>query len=672
MEHNFSGKWITMPAFRNIKPVEVWQRQEGAIIFDNVTPGDSHMLFRTRFQVKGSGRVTLFITADDYYKLYIGGKYVTEGPCPAFPFHYYYNEIDITDYVNEGENTIALHCYYQGLNNRHWVSNDDRSGLLFDIVQDGKVLAKSDETVKCALHTGFTPLKVAGYRLQYLERYDSRSLEVGFEKPDFDDTKWENAAGRTYLDYTLSPQPTRQLSISYIKPQKVEKVDGGYRVDYGACYVGNLMTRAKGPEGEVITYRCGHELNEDGSVRYKMRASTTYEEEWVLSGGEDTLLEYDYKTFRHVDYLCSKDVEILDFTAQVRHYPYEEKAVCQYEEENLQKIWKLATNTLHYGVQDIIQDCFEREKGQYLCDGLMDSMALSVVTKDTAIFEKLIREALRSAKFHPGLVMISPCSLIQETTDYVLMIPEYLLMHMYITKRTDFAEECYDKFAAVLDYFEASFAKEDGLLYDVDQWCVIDWPKESRDGYDFVSNSIGLTPGTHNVLNAYYLGALKAMNSIAKKIGIKPYKDITPIYNSYMEKFYDKAQGFFTDTAESPHVSAPGNAIALRYDLCPDKETEERIVKMLMEKDPELTNFYTAMSSLIGFLRLGKEEELKSYIGHEGRWLRMLREGATTTFEAWGKELKWNTSLFHMTHSFVAMFLTDWGQKEFFEKEWLK
>ena len=31
----------------------------------------------------------------------------------------------------------------------------------------------------------------------------------------------------------------------------------------------------------------------------------------------------------------------------------------------------------------------------------------------------------------------------------------------------------------------------------------------------------------------------------------------------------------------------------------------------------------------------------------EHGWMNMLREGATTCFEAWGKEQKWNTSLCH-------------------------
>ena len=40
-------------------------------------------------------------------------------------------------------------------------------------------------------------------------------------------------------------------------------------------------------------------------------------------------------------------------------------------------------------------------------------------------------------------------------------------------------------------------------------------------------------------------------------------------------------------------------------------------------------------------------------------WLRNLREGATRTFEGWGRDTKWNTSLYHLTIASVALFLTD-------------
>ena len=43
----------------------------------------------------------------------------------------------------------------------------------------------------------------------------------------------------------------------------------------------------------------------------------------------------------------------------------------------------------------------------------------------------------------------------------------------------------------------------------------------------------------------------------------------------------------------------------------------------------------------------GEYELAKRLICDPACWLNMLAEGATTTFEAWGKDQKGNTSLFH-------------------------
>ena len=58
---------------------------------------------------------------------------------------------------------------------------------------------------------------------------------------------------------------------------------------------------------------------------------------------------------------------------------------------------------------------------------------------------------------------------------------------------------------------------------------------------------------------------------------------------------------------------------------------------------------------------------MKAALSNEGAWKRMLKEDATTTFEGWGKDTKWNTSLFHLTMSYVALFLADVDLKQLFE-----
>ena len=52
-------------------------------------------------------------------------------------------------------------------------------------------MAVSDGSVRCRLHSGFEVMGRVGYDTQFMERYDSRAPEVGFEDPDYDDRDWE-------------------------------------------------------------------------------------------------------------------------------------------------------------------------------------------------------------------------------------------------------------------------------------------------------------------------------------------------------------------------------------------------------------------------------------------------------------------------------------------------
>ncbi|MEL7604263.1 MAG: family 78 glycoside hydrolase catalytic domain, partial [Bacillota bacterium] len=373
---DFQGQWITNALFRDAEPIHVFHRQLDKVTLPE-TPQNQHILFRKTFELDRPKQAAVFITADDFYKLYVNGAYVTEGPCPGYPFHYYYNEVDITPYLRKGRNCIAVHTYYQGLINRVWVSGDMRHGLLLDLVCDGRTILQSDETFRCQTHTGYQAMGIVGYKTQYMERYDSNASEVSFEEIGFDDSAWAHAVPRLHTDYALFPQPTRQLDIDPIPPAEITPFPGGLRVDFGAMYVGNLEAKASGSKGEIIRIRCGQELNADGSVRFELRANCRYEEEWALSGSEDALRQYDYKSFRYAEFWmpegCALQADSIRLVA--RHYPFECKAACNTEDPDLRKVWDLCSRSLHYGVQETIQDCMEREKGHYLGDGCYSALA---------------------------------------------------------------------------------------------------------------------------------------------------------------------------------------------------------------------------------------------------------------------------------------------------------
>ena len=327
MEHKFQGKWISNATFANLRARNVFHRQLEKVSLDCSEHRNQHVLFRKSFHIdRDFSSAKIYISADDYYKLYINGRFIAQGPSPSYHFQYNYNEIDISEFLVCGDNLIAVHTLYQGLINRVWQSGDLRHGLICDVVVDHSVVLSSDESFKVREHSGYSEMGTCGYQTQFLERYDSRSGEVDFEKVDFDDSEWSFAEECHFDDHAMAKQNSRMLEFERISPEKTSVNGNRIFYDFGANYVGYLSVRAKGSCGDAITVRCAQELNEDGRLRFDLRANCKYEEEWILSGREDVLDWFDYKAFRYAELEIPDSVEIKDVVFLVRHYPFDLKS----------------------------------------------------------------------------------------------------------------------------------------------------------------------------------------------------------------------------------------------------------------------------------------------------------------------------------------------------------
>ena len=218
-EHEFKGKWISNEIFSNLHPRNVFHRQLEEISLDCTQYRNQHILFRKNFHIDDIGSAAkIYISADDYYKLYINGRFVAQGPAPCYHFQYNYNEIDISEYSVKGDNLIAVHTLYQGLINRVWQSGDWRHGFICDIVIDGQTVLSSDETFKVRNHSAYSEAGICGYDTQFLEQYDSTAAEVGFEKVDFDDSDWHYAEICHFDDHVLNKQKSHMLEFERIEP----------------------------------------------------------------------------------------------------------------------------------------------------------------------------------------------------------------------------------------------------------------------------------------------------------------------------------------------------------------------------------------------------------------------------------------------------------------------
>ena len=648
--NKFNAKWISNKDFYNLEPIYVFHKDiDKKEINHDDKYKNKHILFRKKVTLDKTENAVVRISADDYYKLYINGKFVTQGPAPAYNFAYYYNEIDVSSYLVKGENTIAVHTYYQGLVNRVWVSCDLRHGFIFDLCVDGKTVTESDESWKCAYHTGYTECGIFGYQTQYAECFNAGAPEYGFEGCGFDDSAWDNAVLKTNCDYTLVPQPTKQLDIYDVKPALVKKTENGYFIDFGFEAVGYIKFNAKGKAGDTVVMHFGEELNPDGTVRWNMRCNCNYEEKFVLSGREnDTLYQYDYKAFRYAELTGPESVTVdedsIVFT--VRHNPFTEKKHYNGNNEKLAKIYKLCSDTIKYGVQECFMDCPHREKGQYLGDVTISGLAHMHLTGDPSMVIKALDNFCQSSFICKGIMTVAPSSFMQEIADYSLQFPFQVLEVYKYTNDLDFLRRMYPFVMNVHEYF-LSYRRDNGLIESVkDKWNLVDWPMDLRDGYDFELPTI-IGEGFHNVINGFYLAMQKHIDEIRAILGKAPLGTTEQTEKGYTDMFLDKTQNLFIDSEGSTHASYQSNVLALFADVNVNDEVKSSIIKHIETKTLCSGGTYMSFFALYSLKRDGYYNLCEKLICDENAWLAMLSNGATVCHEVWKKEQKWNASFFH-------------------------
>lgn len=436
MEKRWTAQWIQNSRFAGLKPYSMLHKELQPLINEHPSElRNLHTLFRKSFTIDLlPQQAVLDLSADDYYKLYINGHFVAQGPAQGYPFHYFYNRLDILPYLHKGENTLAVHVYYLGTVSRAMNSGDLRQGMIAELQMDGTDWIGTDKTWKIAETTEYGQGEMIGYETQFLEPIDSRLAYQSWTRPGYDDTTWELAVIAENADYQLVLQPTPLLSVYEKRPISVQELASGhYLIDFGTEITGQFIMKASGQSGQLVTIRCGEELYADRlRVRYELRCNCVYEETWTLSGkAEESPAFFDYKAFRYVEVIGPKEALLADsFAAIVRHYPLDESK-CRFVSPDpiLNQIWDICKNGVKYGSQENYVDCPSREKGQYLGDNTVIGHSHLYLSGDLRLFKKAIEDFARSAVACPGLLAVAPGNFMQEIADFSLQWPIQLWLY---------------------------------------------------------------------------------------------------------------------------------------------------------------------------------------------------------------------------------------------------
>jgi len=660
--------WIQDPAFSALAPLDHEHKQLSPL------PAPPHrddlknrrMLVRRVFSIEQVPAVARFdLTADDYFKLYVNGRYVVQGPAPAIPSHYRYLRLDLAPFLVPGENLIAVDVYYQGLRNRVWNSADHRQGLIAELFEGERLLLATDARWRF-LVPAHAQGETIGYETQYLEDIDSRNWPQGWNELGFDDRSWAPCAEHPNDDHILFLQETPALDHYAVKPVSILPLEPGrLLVDFGKEWVGTLALDAYGKRGDLVEIRHGEELlPQGGGVRWELRCNCKYRERWTLSGRQPDRLDfYDYKAFRWAEILHPVGVRLADIHARVRHYPLSAKpgkeaprsaqgfpvhaARLDASDPFLKPAWDLCAHGLMVGVQENFLDCPTREKGQYLGDLSVSGHGHFYLSGDGRPWAKALADFADSTRICPGMMAVAPGSFMQEIADFSLQYPMQLRRFFRLSGDQATARRLLPTAEGVLSYF-SGYARADGLLENVqDKWNLVDWPENLRDGYDFSLDPKGPGKGPHAVLNAFYGSALEELALLRRELGLPAKEGVPHFRDSFQRAFWRPERGHFVDHEASDHASLHANALALFAGLAP-QEGRNGILQLIRRKG-FACGVYFSYFVMGGLARAGDRELLWELLSNTGEhsWAQMLRDGATACLEAWGKDQKWNTSFCH-------------------------
>ena len=642
--------WICDPAFLGRTPVRTLHKEMDADAKAAPDPNlaNRHMLVRRSFEYAPGEPLELAITADDYYKLYLNGELIGVGPAQAYVDRYPVNHYELSALARPGENVLAVHVFYMGAITRAWQSGDERQGLWFRLRCGGGEPLESDRGCRVFYPTAWRDRGLLGLDTQYIEEVWGDQIPENWAEPDFDDSTWSFAVENPGDDHVLVDSITPPVSLRLDRPARIERRGDVWFADMGAEVVGTVRLAARAAGGGVLELRLGEELLDDGSVRWNMRCNCDYRLWWHLSGRERDVTDFfDYMAFRYIEVLDPEGrVDPESVCVVARNYPMpEDRGHFRCDLPLVGDIFDICRRGVQLGAQEAFLDCPSREKGQYLGDGTVTAHAHLLLTGDPRMYKKMLWDFAASARVCPGLMAVAPGNLMQEIADYSCQYPEQLLTYYSLTGDLDTVRALMPVVDGIEDYFD-SYRTESGLIADVfDKWNLVDWPPNLRDGYDF-ELSRPVKSGIHNVMNAFYYGLKRDADRLRALLGLPQRGGAEAVRQAYIQTFRGE-DGLFRDAPGSAHTALHSVVLPLYYGLTAPEDIPASVA--LIRERGLCCGVYMAYFVLKALARCGEYELMNALLLSEDEhsWANMLREGATSCWEAWGREQKWNTSLCH-------------------------
>ena len=361
------------------------QKPDWENLWDNVNPlAKRSIILRKEFMLdKNIKDAKIYVSGLGHYDLYINGKRVDNSVFKPLWSEYnktvYYNVFDISEFLQEGKNTIGvilgngMYNITGGRYTKFRVSFGPPTLVLqADIAyQNGSnQQVVSDESWKY----DFSPITfncIFGG-----EDYDATLEQKGWNIAGFDDQNWkavvlqEAPKGKLTAQYTPSVVITHDYKVKEYK----EHEPGTYLFDMGQNLSGFPSIKIQGKKGQKIRLVVGEILNKDKTKVNQSNSGGPYYFEYILKGDgvEEWTPQFSYYGYQYIeiegiDYLKKKNRKserpvLLGLTSHFIHSSAVNDGYFHCSNELFNRTHFIIDKATRSNMQSVFTDCPHREK----------------------------------------------------------------------------------------------------------------------------------------------------------------------------------------------------------------------------------------------------------------------------------------------------------------------
>ncbi|KAM0418921.1 hypothetical protein ACHAPT_012186 [Fusarium lateritium] len=543
---------------------------------DTRNPG-KFALFRREFVLPDHEKsVTVHVSADSRYRLFLNGHSLSVGPCKGTPLHWNYETVDATPWLRKGVNVLATRVLryspkHFGNTNIMRTAHPGfillASGQNFSVATDEQWRCLEDKSISLI---GDSPLDEW---LCVYQSADGPSRQFGWKMPGLDDSSWTQAKPMR------NPFPEKQISIMpwclfereipplpeiptrFKQVLKVNKLaDSASTTEVTEAWNGLLQSRQpvtipahteieidiaaseyssgylqfsfSGGAGAKVQHLSAEsyelaerkpgvwEFNKGDRMDFKNGYLNGQWDSYVVAGRESEDYEpFWFRVFRLVRVNVKaqgQPLVITDFSYRENTYPLEIKSKFKSPTSPLfTSFWDISIRTLKNCMHETYEDCPFWEQSQFPFDTRTHMLLTYPISDDDRLIRKGLHDFHSSLRPDGLIAMHYPADSNVVLPAFSLFFPLMVNDHIFYKGDVALTKKYFPTVDAILGHYDRNITA-DGLVGQFSRrcWSFVDWVGAWTFG---TPPAARVGPGTY--FSLAYAVALQSAASIAEYIG---------------------------------------------------------------------------------------------------------------------------------------------------------